>query len=352
MEVHFNSRAQICGSQIHNYLLEKSRVTSPGEKERNYHIFYQLCVAALPDKLRATLKLGNPQDYSYTAKTSIVVDGLDDAHEFHDVLKSLATVGITDAEAEDLFKVVGGLLHLSNVVFDADAADPDKCACSQSAASVSGFREAARLLGLPESSGEDERPSLTAALTIKLIETRSERVRSPLPCKGAVGARDSMAKAIYGRMFNALVQRVNRAIGGGIAGASTAVIGVLDIFGFEIFEFNSFEQLCINYCNEKLQQHFNIHVFKEEQKCYEAEGIDFGDVRAKRCCYCVAWRGAVLPCAVLFAVVCCCGLSITLRAMADQRRVVTPCLLPCLPSPSHTCTSVHVRGQQGCVGLD
>jgi sugar diacid utilization regulator len=142
---------------------------------------------------------------------------------------------------------------------------------STTPAAASALANSSRLLGLAPD-------NLKQALEQKLIETRNERVRSPLTADKALDTRNAMAKAIYGRQFDWLVTRVNAAMEGTLS-LSQNIIGVLDIFGFEIFDINSFEQLCINYCNEKLQQHFNQHVFKAEEKCYISEGIDYAEVR-------------------------------------------------------------------------
>lgn len=270
MEVHFNGRGQIAGSRITNYLLEKSRVVSQAPGERNYHIFYQLCLAA-PPELRSRLALGRAEEYKYTnqSESSITVDGLDDAAEFAELIRSFASIGIGPEEYEPMFALVAGLLHLSNVTFE--PIDSDSCRVSGSPLVERELSTASRLLGV-------DPQKLRSALENKLLNTGRERLVSPLNHEKAIDARNSMAKAIYAKMFDWLVQRVNAAMIGSISD-STTVIGVLDIFGFEIFEKNSFEQLCINYCNEKLQQHFNYHVFKAEEKCYKDEGIDYAEIK-------------------------------------------------------------------------
>jgi len=243
MEVHFNARAQICGCAIINYLLEKSRVVFQAAQERNYHIFYMLASAA-PAELRATLALSGPETYAYTSKSGCVaVEGMSDHELLEELLEAFDSVGFSATERTDLFTIVAGLLHLSNVVFAPVDGDKDKAEVDRSPTVRAELGHAARLLGA-------DPDLLKKTLEQKLIEARGERVWSPLSVDKAYDARNSMAKAIYGRMFDWLVQRVNESMRGSI-GTSVNIIGVLDIFGFEIFDNNSFEQLCINYCNEK-----------------------------------------------------------------------------------------------------
>ena len=267
MEVHFNGRASICGCRIQNYLLEKTRIVTQTSTERNYHIFYQLPTAA-PDALLNELMLSrNPADYGYTKHSQLRVEGLDDAEEFRDVMKSLETLEFSEEVYKPLFQIVGGLLHLSNVEFDGtgdDAKLKSIPACS------TGLVNAAKLLGF-------DAAALGAGLTEKLIVARSERLRSPLSPFMARVARDSLSMALYNRMFDWLVQQLNKSMAAGL-GDSSKFCGVLDIAGFEIFQNNSFEQLCINFCNEKLQQHFNNYVFKLELAAYNAEGITYDDI--------------------------------------------------------------------------
>ena len=241
MEVHFNSRAQICGCSIINYLLEKSRIVFQAKNERNYHIFYMLASAA-PPEIRQRLALAGPEAYNYVNKSGcIVVEGLSDHELYDEIAEAWHACGFTETETFNLYNIVAGLLHLSNcnlLVINEDKAELDKSAGTKLA-----LEKAASLLGADEA-------LLKKTLENKLIEARGERVWSPLNERQAIDARNSMAKALYSKMFDWLVQRVNESMTGAIA-TSANIIGVLDIFGFEIFENYSFEQLCINYCNEK-----------------------------------------------------------------------------------------------------
>ena len=233
MEVHFNGRAEICGSRIVNYLLEKSRIVFQTKFERNYHIFYQLCVAS-PPQLRSVLNLTRPEDYGYTKNSSITAEGLNDDHEFKDVIKSFTALEFQEKDYMPMFRIVAGLLHLSNIDFI--KIDDDTSKISEAAETTRGVELAAGLLGMKPDDLRD-------GLIVKLREANGERIKSTLSQRAAADCRNSLSKAIYGRMFGWLVARVNSSMDAGL-GASCNIIGVLDIFGFEIFESNSFEQLC------------------------------------------------------------------------------------------------------------
>ena len=238
MEVHFNERAQICGCKIINYLLEKSRIVFQTSLERNYHIFYQLPVAS-DDALLARLRLTRrPEDYGYTKNSCIRVDGFDDHEEFADVMQSFAVLGFSAEEYEPLYRIVAGLLHLSNIEFE--EIDADSCRLVNSKSCTEGRERAGAVLGMdPAELGR----GLVEKLIVAQVGKNVERVRSPLTLFNARSARDSMAKALYNKMFNWLVARVNVSMASGLS-KSKNIIGVLDIFGFEIFVSNSFEQLC------------------------------------------------------------------------------------------------------------
>jgi len=282
MLVHFNVRGQICGSQIVNYLLEKSRVTAQAPSERNYHGFYQLCASG---DLAAKYELGAPEEYELLSKSGCtVVPGMADDEEFALTCDSIWEITNRDLpedfgasprpppDYECIMELVAAVLHIGNIRFEALAPeDPrSECRLAGDAATRTAVAAAAKLLGV-----DSER--MGKALTQQERQTKGERTVSPLELPHAEAARASLAKTLYGRMFDWLVTQVNVNIAGDLS-ASLNAIGVLDIFGFEIFEHNSFEQLCINFCNEKLQQHFNAHVFKQEEKCYIAEGIDYSEV--------------------------------------------------------------------------
>lgn len=271
MAVHFDERAMICGSTITNYLLEKSRVVFQAERERNFHIFYQMCLG-LSDAQRARygLPAGCMPSFRYLSSSGCMeVDGIADDEDFKGLMDSLADVGFPEDVVDDMFRTVAAVLHLGNVSFD--AIDLDSCEVSASAASSAAVTEFSRLMRVDPA-------AVRSSLKEKLVDSAGDRVHARLSKQKAEDARNSLARTVYGKLFDWLVQRVNVAMAEGIA-SSKNVCGVLDIFGFEIFGRNSFEQMCINYCNEKLQQHFNAYVFKQETTTYDSEGIDYTEVR-------------------------------------------------------------------------
>mmetsp|Transcript_1433 Transcript_1433/g.1965 ORF Transcript_1433/g.1965 Transcript_1433/m.1965 type:complete len:1132 (-) Transcript_1433:28-3423(-) len=259
IEVHFDSSTRsICGAKILNYLLEKSRVVYQQKGERNYHIFYQMCQdSSLANKydLRG--------DFHYTNQSGITktpdVDDAGDLNELHGALEELS---FSPEEKDWIFKTTAAVLHLGNVRFVSKAEKGS--VTGSSIKDKSSLKTAARFLGVSES-------ELERVLCYRSIAVRNEKNVIPLDPETARDGCDSLAKGIYGRMFDFLVKRVNESL----QGRDGKFIGILDIFGFEIFENNSFEQLCINFANEKLQQQFNRTTFKEEEALYKSEGIAF-----------------------------------------------------------------------------
>ncbi|TRY83411.1 hypothetical protein DNTS_020283 [Danionella cerebrum] len=215
IEIGFDKKYHIIGANMRTYLLEKSRVVFQADEERNYHIFYQLCASAHLPEFKA-LKLGKAEDFHYTKQgRNPVIDGVDDAKEMSTTRNAFSLLGVNESYQLGLFQILASILHLGNVV-------------------------------------------------VKDRDSDS----SIIP---AVNARDALAKHIYAKLFNWIVDHVNKALHSTVKQHS--FIGVLDIYGFETFEINSFEQFCINYANEKLQQQFNMHVFKLEQEEYMKEQI-------------------------------------------------------------------------------
>ena len=259
IEIHFNNEGRtICGAKIDNYLLEKSRLAYQQKDERNYHIFYQLCKSH-----KASLyALGAPAMYHYLNQSGCVnVPGMDDVAEFQEVEKSLQQLGFTEEEQDWMFRVTCGILIVGNATFARHKEGSKQMNAQDVKLAADYFDLDAKLLD--------------KTLLNRSIVVRGERSVIPLEPEAARDAVDALAKDIYGRLFDWLVRRVNKAIDGE-RGKS---IGVLDIFGFEIFEINSFEQLCINFANEKLQQHFNRHTFKEEESVYISEGVPYTKVK-------------------------------------------------------------------------
>uniref|UniRef100_A0A8C0BSX8 Unconventional myosin-Va n=1 Tax=Buteo japonicus TaxID=224669 RepID=A0A8C0BSX8_9AVES len=259
IEIGFDKRYRIIGANMRTYLLEKSRVVFQAEEERNYHIFYQLCAsAALPEF--KTLRLGNANYFHYTKQGgSPVIDGVNDAKEMVNTRQACTLLGISDSYQMGIFRILAGILHLGNVEFA--SRDSDSCTIPPKHEPLSIFCD---LMGV-------EYEEMAHWLCHRKLATATETYIKPISKLHAINARDALAKHIYANLFNWIVDHVNKALHATVKQHS--FIGVLDIYGFETFEINSFEQFCINYANEKLQQQFNMHVFKLEQEEYMKEQI-------------------------------------------------------------------------------
>ena len=260
--VRFDTAGAIVGGNIINYLLEKSRIVSQSEGERNYHIFYQLLAGGQADaSLRDDLGLDYPESFFYTNQSKVhTIDGVSDEKEFDEVRNAMDVLKFDEDLKRDIFKVVASVLHLGNIRFASEARANEEDAAVIANEDV--LERTAALLGL-------DLQSLTRSLLTKNIGTHSIIMVS-FSVEQAQDARNSLAKAIYATLFDWLIRRINESFG---SAEGSSIIGVLDIFGFESFEKNSFEQLCINYCNEKLQFHFNEHIFRLEQEVYASEGV-------------------------------------------------------------------------------
>ncbi|KAL0456859.1 UNVERIFIED_CONTAM: Myosin-8 [Sesamum latifolium] len=263
VELQFNSRGRISGAAIRTYLLERSRVCQVSDPERNYHCFYLLCAAPAED--REKYKLGDPRTFHYLNQSNCIeLAGVDDTKEYVDTRRAMDVVGISSDEQDAIFRVVAAILHLGNIEFgktsDGDASQP------KDDQSRFHLKTSAELLMCNEKALED-------SLCKRVMVTRDETITKSLNPNDAAVSRDALAKIIYSRLFDWLVNKINNSIGQDPE--SKFLIGVLDIYGFESFKTNSFEQFCINLTNEKLQQHFNQHVFKMEQEEYTREEIDW-----------------------------------------------------------------------------
>ncbi|XP_021947488.1 unconventional myosin ID isoform X2 [Folsomia candida] len=263
MDIQFDWKGDPIGGQIENYLLEKSRVVQQQKNERNFHAFYQLI--SDDGQLRQRDLQKSPGAYFYTNQGGVSkADGINDKNDYNTVNSALKLLGLHDAEINTAWDLVAGILHLGNVTLSADG-EGAKIAHS----SRSSVEAVAKLLQIKSS-------EITKALCERAIAAGGNVVQKTLTSGQAMYAKDALAKAVYERLFNWLVQRINEAIKpGDMNGYKGTVIGVLDIYGFEILDTNSFEQCCINYCNEKLQQLFIELVLKQEQEEYRKEGIQW-----------------------------------------------------------------------------
>ncbi|XP_055994122.1 unconventional myosin-Vb isoform X2 [Sorex fumeus] len=260
IQIGFDKRYHIIGANMRTYLLEKSRVVFQAADERNYHIFYQLCaVASLPEFKE--LELTCAEDFFYTSQggdTSI--EGVDDAKDFEKTRQAFTLLGVRESHQISIFKIIASILHLGNVEIQAER-DGESCSISPQDEHLDTF---CRLLGVEQS-------QMKHWLCHRKLVTTAETYVKTMSLQQVVNARDALAKHLYAQLFGWIVEQVNEALRSTLK--QHAFIGVLDIYGFETFEVNSFEQFCINYANEKLQQQFNSHVFKLEQEEYMKEQI-------------------------------------------------------------------------------
>ncbi|PFH55455.1 hypothetical protein XA68_18277 [Ophiocordyceps unilateralis] len=263
IEIMFDKQTNIIGAKIRTYLLERSRLVFQPLKERNYHIFYQLAAGA-SDEQRRSLDILHIEQFEYLNQGDCpTIDGVDDKVEFESTKKSLHTIGVSDTKQADIFKLLAGLLHLGNVKITASRNDSVLDPTEPS------LEKACNILGVNAT-------DFAKWIVKKQLVTRGEKITSNLSQAQAVVVRDSVAKFVYSSLFDWLVDVINSSLATEeVLNRVSSFIGVLDIYGFEHFAKNSFEQFCINYANEKLQQEFNQHVFKLEQEEYLREQIDW-----------------------------------------------------------------------------
>ncbi|XP_061374694.1 myosin-6-like [Gastrolobium bilobum] len=265
VEIQFDQKGRISGAAIRTYLLERSRVCQVSDPERNYHCFYMLCAAPKEDTNK--YKLGDPRTFRYLNQSNCIeLDGLDDSKEYLATRRAMDVVGISSDEQDAIFRVVAAVLHLGNIEFVKGVDEEMDSSQPKDEESHFHLKTAAELFMCDEKSLED-------SFCKRVMVTRGEAITKWLDPVSAALSRDAFAKIVYSRLFDWIVNKINNSIGQDPD--SKSLIGVLDIYGFESFKTNSFEQFCINLTNEKLQQHFNQHVFKMEQEEYQKEEIDW-----------------------------------------------------------------------------
>jgi len=265
---HFSQTGKLAGADIESYLLEKNRVIHQGCAERNYHIFYQLLYATSDEDLaKYCLITRKSEEYEFLNKGVPSVDAIDDHEEFGMTEDAVKVLGFTQDEKESMFKICGAILNFGNMKFKQKPRDEQAEIQDPADGERVGY-----LLGIPV--GEFHK-----SLIKPKVKVGTEYVNKGQSVKQVLYSVAALAKALFERMFFWIVDRINKALD--TKERRSYFIGVLDIAGFEIFDYNSFEQLCINLTNEKLQQFFNHHMFVLEQEEYKKEGIhwefiDFG----------------------------------------------------------------------------
>ncbi|XP_052204413.1 myosin-1 [Diospyros lotus] len=265
IEIHFSETGKISGAKIQTFLLEKSRVVQCTEGERSYHIFYQLCAGA-PSLLREKLNLKTANEYKYLRQSDCYsISGVDDAEQFRIVMEALDVVHVSREDQESVLAMLAAVLWLGNVSFavidNENHVEP---------VADEGLITVAKLIGCTD-------VELKQALSTHKMRVGNDNIIQKLTLSQAIDARDALAKSIYSCLFDWLVEQINKSLAVGKRRTGRS-ISILDIYGFESFDRNSFEQFCINYANERLQQHFNRHLFKLEQEEYIQDGIDWAKV--------------------------------------------------------------------------
>uniref|UniRef100_A0A8C3I570 Myosin heavy chain n=1 Tax=Chrysemys picta bellii TaxID=8478 RepID=A0A8C3I570_CHRPI len=261
IRIHFGPSGKLASADIDIYLLEKSRVIFQQPGERSYHIYYQILSGKKPELQDMLLISLNPYDYHFCSQGVTTVDNLDDGEELMATDHAMDILGFSNEEKYGCYKIVGAIMHFGNMKFKQKQREEQAEAENTESAD-----KACYLMGISSA-------DLIKGLLHPRVKVGNEYMTKGQNVEQVVYAVGALAKATYDRMFKWLVTRINKTLDTRLA--RQFFIGVLDIAGFEIFEYNSFEQLCINFTNEKLQQFFNHHMFVLEQEEYKKEGIEW-----------------------------------------------------------------------------
>ncbi|CAK0813139.1 unnamed protein product [Prorocentrum cordatum] len=269
ISINFDAGGKLQSSRISNYLLEKSRIVTQQPEERGYHAFYQILRGAGGLGLEPPLALGEPGDHAYTS-TCTDVPGVNDAADFHEMWECMAGLGFTTEERDSVIHIAAAVLHMGDLEFGELAPQEEGC----------------RVLNLGKVTTICDLLSIEVGAFVKVFQFKTLQdpftkkvIERPQDPTHASSTRHTMAKVAYSRLFDWLVWRINKSTASKVSTEKMRQISILDIYGFEVFEWNSFEQLCINFANEKLQQHFNSHMFTLEQQLYTEEGISWSHIQ-------------------------------------------------------------------------
>uniref|UniRef100_A0A669Q0F0 Myosin heavy chain 4 n=1 Tax=Phasianus colchicus TaxID=9054 RepID=A0A669Q0F0_PHACC len=261
IRIHFGATGKLASADIETYLLEKSRVTFQLKAERSYHIFYQIMSNKKPELIEMLLITTNPYDYHYVSQGEITVPSINDQEELMATDSAIDILGFTPDEKTAIYKLTGAVMHYGNLKFKQkqreEQAEPDGTEVADKAAYLMGLNSA----------------DLLKALCYPRVKVGNEYVTKGQTVQQVYNSVGALAKSVFEKMFLWMVVRINQQLD--TKQPRQYFIGVLDIAGFEIFDFNSLEQLCINFTNEKLQQFFNHHMFVLEQEEYKKEGIEW-----------------------------------------------------------------------------
>ncbi|XP_014405339.1 PREDICTED: myosin-8 isoform X1 [Myotis brandtii] len=261
IRIHFGTTGKLASADIETYLLEKSRVTFQLKAERSYHIFYQIMSNKKPELIEMLLITTNPYDYAFVSQGEITVPSIDDQEELMATDSAIDILGFTPEEKVSIYKLTGAVMHYGNMKFKQkqreEQAEPDGTEVADKAAYLQNLNSA----------------DLLKALCYPRVKVGNEYVTKGQTVQQVYNSVGALAKSVYEKMFLWMVTRINQQLD--TKQPRQYFIGVLDIAGFEIFDYNSLEQLCINFTNEKLQQFFNHHMFVLEQEEYKKEGIEW-----------------------------------------------------------------------------
>ncbi|KAJ7340172.1 Myosin-9 [Desmophyllum pertusum] len=261
IRINFDASGFIAGANVESYLLEKSRAVRQAPNERSFHIFYQV-LNGLEKKTKADMLFQDPSSYSYLSNGNLPVSGWDDASDLQDSLTCMREIGIVEDDINALFRVVSAVLQFGNMAFKQERSSEQAIMPSNEVA-----QKVCHLLGIPVT-------EFSKAVLRPRVKVGRDYVQKAQTKAQAEFAVEAVSKSLYERMFKWIVSRINKSLDR-TKREGASFIGILDIAGFEIFQMNSFEQLCINYTNEKLQQLFNHTMFILEQEEYRKEGIDW-----------------------------------------------------------------------------